>query len=103
LQYLFDQGFAFFLLDERRDLLLPKIPGLPEPIQDHIDDWRVRHYFVVRPEGCFRLSPTAKLHRFNESCAEARDGLFQLTKDRCAVAHVFNNAVIAAAVAHTTA
>jgi transcriptional regulator with XRE-family HTH domain len=38
LQSLFDLGLGFFLLDERRDLLLPSIAGQRKSITDHIDD-----------------------------------------------------------------
>lgn len=54
LQSLFDLGPAFFLLDERRDLLLPTIPGLAKPSADHIENWRVRHFLLVSRHGCFQ-------------------------------------------------
>jgi transcriptional regulator with XRE-family HTH domain len=77
LNSLFDMGFAFLLLDERRDLLLRSVPGLPRPEQDFIDDWRIRHYLLVGRHGCFQLETTGLLHRFDKGCREAGDELWR--------------------------
>jgi transcriptional regulator with XRE-family HTH domain len=76
LNSLFDMGFAFLLLDERRDFLLRSIPGLPKPESDCINDWRVRHYLLVTRNGCFQQETTGLLHRFDKGCTDAGAALF---------------------------
>lgn len=78
LQELFDLGFAFFLLDENRDVLLKSIPGLGRPSTDHIPDWIVRHYVLVAPHGCFQLDENSPLHKYNENCRSAGETLLTL-------------------------
>ena len=95
LQSLFDLGLAFFLLDERRDLLLPAIPGLPKPSADHIENWRVRHYLLVARHGCFQAGCADTLHRFNDSCRSAGDSLFNAIKEEDKGLYVFGNALFA--------
>jgi transcriptional regulator with XRE-family HTH domain len=77
LDSLFDMGFAFFLLDERRDLLLRSVPGLPRPETDFLDDWRIRHYLLVGRHGCFQHEATGPLHRFDRGCREAGEELWR--------------------------
>ena len=80
LNSLFDMGFSFLLLDERRDLLLRSVPGLPRPETDFIDDWRIRHYLLVGRHGCFQQETTGPLHRFDRGCREASDALWRRDK-----------------------
>jgi transcriptional regulator with XRE-family HTH domain len=77
LNSLFDMGFAFFLLDERRDLLLGSAPGLPKPEANFIDDWRILHYLLVGRHGCFQQETTEPLHRFDSGCREAGEALWR--------------------------
>jgi hypothetical protein len=97
LQSLFDLGFAFFLLDEKGDLLLPDIPGQPRPSAGHIENWRIRHYLLVSRHGCFQTGVFGALHRFNEACPAAGDALFNAVKKRGEAVHAFRNAVYAVA------
>jgi transcriptional regulator with XRE-family HTH domain len=95
LRELFDLKLAFLVLDEQKDLLLPKSNGL-EPLKPFIDDWRVRYFVVVPQHGCFRLSPADKLHRFNEECSEATAAVFRAVSSReIPGLHVYNNAMVA--------
>ena len=95
LQSLFGLGFAFLLLDERRDLLLPDVPGLPPPAQQCIEDWRVRHSLLVARHGCFQASSDEPLHRFHEGCRVAANTLFRMVKEEGAGVCVFRNALYA--------
>jgi transcriptional regulator with XRE-family HTH domain len=95
LRSLFDLELAIFLLDERRDLLLPSI-GMLKPAKPYIDDWRVQHFLVVPRHGCFRLSPIEPLHRFNETCPAAGDALFRAINEQENIGvEVFGNALYA--------
>ncbi len=89
---LFDRGFVFFLLDESRDLLLSPIGDL-KPIQDHIKDWRVRYFMLVPRNGCFRLSNTEPLHRFNQSCEAAANVLLRRVREVNVPIYVYSNAL----------
>ncbi len=77
LNSLFGMGFAFLLLDERKDLLLGSAPGLLKPEIDFIDDWRIRHYLLVGRYGCFQQETTGLLHRFDSCCREAGEALWK--------------------------
>jgi transcriptional regulator with XRE-family HTH domain len=77
LNELLGMGFAFLLLDERRDLLLRSVPGLPKPESDFIDDWRIRHYLLVGRHGCFQQETTGSLHRFDGGCRDAGEALWK--------------------------
>jgi transcriptional regulator with XRE-family HTH domain len=94
LERLFDFGFSFFLLDEQRELMLHS-SGLLKPERDHMD-LKVRHFFLVPTHGCFQLSRTEPLHRFNERCIAAGDALFRTIKEENTGAYVYKNALVAA-------
>jgi transcriptional regulator with XRE-family HTH domain len=94
LQRLFDFGFLFFLLDERRDLILHP-SGTLKPLRDYID-LKVRHFFLVPRHGCLQSSRTEPLHRFNEQCAVAGETLFRTVKEEGAGTIVYTNALYAA-------
>lgn len=96
LQSLFGMGLAIFILDERRDLLLPTIGDL-KPISDCMD-CRVQHTMIIPRLGCFRLDATEPLHLFNDSCAVAGKALFRTAKhhDIGMQVHVYSNALWAA-------
>jgi transcriptional regulator with XRE-family HTH domain len=79
---LFDMGFAFLFLDERKDLLLHSVPGLPKPESECIDDWRVRHYLLVGRYACFQEETTEPLHRFDKACRDADAALFGRLKNK---------------------
>jgi transcriptional regulator with XRE-family HTH domain len=70
LQLLFDLGQAFFIVDERRDFILPDSGGL-QPTQRCIPNWRVLYYVVVPRHGCFQAGPEKPMHRFNSDCRES--------------------------------
>jgi transcriptional regulator with XRE-family HTH domain len=76
---LFETGLEIFILDERRDLLLPIVGGV-KPLSDHME-WRVQHIMVVPRNGCFRLSPNESLHAFNDSCPQAAETLYRAAKN----------------------
>jgi hypothetical protein len=96
LQSLFGLGLAIFILDERRDLLLPSIGDL-KPISDCMD-CRVQHTMIIPRHGCFRLNATEPLHLFNDSCSVAGEALFRAAKhhDIGMPVHVYSNALWAA-------
>ena len=91
---LFALKLAIFLLDERRDVLL-RNDGFLKPERPYIDDWRIRYFLVVPRHGCFRMNPSAPLHRFNETCAAAGDAVFHAVKNQDVGLHVFANALVA--------
>lgn len=91
---LFDLKLAMFVLDERRDLILPK-NGFLKPEKPYIDDWRVQYFLVVPRHGCFRTSPSAPLHRFNENCAAAGEAVFRAATHGDAGIHIFTNVLVA--------
>jgi transcriptional regulator with XRE-family HTH domain len=78
---LFGFGFAIFVIDERKDLILPQTGDL-KPVKDYIDDWRVRHFRLIPRHGCFQLDSDAQMHRFNPECSAAGDVLLGLSKSR---------------------
>ena len=90
---LFAMKLAIFIVDERRDLLLPK-SAFVAPGKPYIDDWRVQYFLVVPLHGCFRTNPSGPLHRFNEDCRGAGDAVFDALK-RNAGLHVCANALVA--------
>ena len=94
LQALFDLKQAIFLMDERRDFILPSSGDL-KPVRDHIDNWRVQHFLVVPLHGCFQLSPTEPLHRFNGSCRSAGEAMFRVMKEEREGALVYSDALVA--------
>jgi transcriptional regulator with XRE-family HTH domain len=94
LERLFDFGFSFFLLDEQRDLVLHS-SGMLKPEKDHMD-LKVRHFFLVPTHGCFQLSRTEPLHRFNARCTAAGDALFRTIKEHGTGTYVYKNALVAA-------
>src|SRR3984885_12912155 len=96
LQSLFGMGLAVFILDERRDLLLPSIGEL-KPLSDCMD-CRVQHTMIIPRHGCFRLDATEPLHLFNDSCSVAGEALFRMAKqhDIGVPVHVYSNALWAA-------
>jgi transcriptional regulator with XRE-family HTH domain len=93
---LFALKLAIFILDERRDLILPK-SGFLKPEKPYIDDWRVQYFVVVPRHGCFRTDASAPLHRFNEDCAAAGDAVFHAVTHEDVGLHVFANALVAMA------
>ncbi|SRR5437667_1394331 len=94
LQALFDLKQAIFLMDERRDFILPSSGDL-KPVRDHIDNWRVQHFLVVPLHGCFQLSPTEPLHRFNGSCRSAGEAMFRVMKEEREGALVYSDTLVA--------
>jgi transcriptional regulator with XRE-family HTH domain len=96
IQSLFEMGLVIFILDERRDLLLPSIGDL-KPQSDYMD-CRVQHTMIVPRHGCFRLDATEPLHLFNDSCSVAGESLFRAAKhhDIGMPVHVYSNALWAA-------
>jgi transcriptional regulator with XRE-family HTH domain len=93
LHELFASGFAFFLLDERRDLRLSTIGGI-QPEQSFIENWAVRYFLLVPRHGCFNLDKDTPLHRFNEDCREAGNTLFRSIREGTGL-HVYTNALCA--------
>ena len=81
LQELVDLGFAFFMLDERRDILLKPLNGIA-PKEDHIPNWGIRHYLLVARHGCFQLDRSSPLHQFNESCPSCGETLLRYSGNR---------------------
>ena len=94
LQELFDLGFAFLILDERRDILLNSGPGLT-PIADHIPNQEIRYYLLVAPQGCFQIDASSPLHRFNASCQLGGETLLMTAKTSDLGVLVYGNALIA--------
>lgn len=94
LQKLFDFGFAFYLMDESRDLFLPTIGEL-RPAIDYIENWCVRYFMLVPRHGCFRLTPADQLHRFSGDCRAAGEAFFRTAKQESTGAHVYANALYA--------
>jgi transcriptional regulator with XRE-family HTH domain len=90
---LFDLKLAMFILDERRDLIFPK-NGFLKPEKPYIDDWRVQYFLVIPRHGCFRASPSAPLHRFNENCTAASEAVFQAATHEDGI-HIFTNVLAA--------
>ena len=93
LQSLFGLGLAIFILDERRDLLLPSI-GDVKPVSDYMD-CHVQHTMIIPRHGCFRLDATEPLHLFSDSCSVAGEALFRAAKhhDIGMPVHVYSNAL----------
>ncbi len=91
---LFDLKLAMFILDERRDLILPK-NGFFKPEKPYSEDWRIQYFFVVPRHGCFRTSPSAPLHRFNENCAAASEAVLRAATHENAGIHIFTNVLVA--------
>ncbi len=75
---LFEIGLEIYILDERRDLLLPSV-GEVKPLSDHME-CRVQHIMVVPRNGCFRLSPDQSLHAFSDSCPQAGENLYRAAR-----------------------
>src|SRR5216683_2762776 len=94
LQNLFDMGFAFYIMDECRDLFLRPTAGL-KPITDHIEDWRVRYFMLVPHCGCFQLTRMDQMHWFNGKCRAAGEAFFRTVKQENTSAHIFTNALYA--------
>ncbi len=94
LQELVDLGFAFFMLDERRDILLKPLNGIA-PKEDHIPNWGIRHYLLVARHGCFQLDRSSPLHQFNESCPSCGETLLTLLREQGSGAMVYANALFA--------
>ena len=92
---LFNFNLAFYLLDERRDLILPRTNPDLVPAKDFIDDWRIRYFALVPRHGCFQLGRTVPLHRFNPDCRDAGEAFFSTQKQINTGAHVYKNAAIA--------
>lgn len=67
---LFEMKLAMFIIDERKDQMLSEVGGLV-PSKPYIENWRTRYFAVVPLHGCFRLSESHALHRFNPDCSEA--------------------------------
>lgn len=95
LQSLFELGFAFYLLDERKDLLLPRIGADLQPTKDHIDDWTIRYFVLVPRHGCFHLDKAAPLHRFDQNCRAAGEAMFLTHKRGDTGAYIYKNAIYA--------
>jgi transcriptional regulator with XRE-family HTH domain len=91
---LFALKLAIFILDERRDLVLPK-NGFLKPEKPYTEDWRVQYFLVVPLHGCFRMNPAEPLHRFNENCPAAGDAVFHAVTHQDVGLHVFANALFA--------
>jgi hypothetical protein len=88
LRSLFDLGFAFYMIDERKDLLLPRSGSC-------IDDWRVRYFMLVPRHGCFRLTTSEPTHRFDGSCGAAGEAVFNMVKRENTGFFVFTNGLYA--------
>jgi transcriptional regulator with XRE-family HTH domain len=91
---LFDLNLAFFILGERRDILLRDTEFL-KPEKPYIDDWRIQYSFVVPRHGCLQTSPAAPVHRFDRNCEEAGEAVFRAIKEENVGLHIFNNALVA--------
>jgi transcriptional regulator with XRE-family HTH domain len=91
---LFDLKLAMFILDERRDLILPK-NGFFKPEKPYSEDWRIQYFLVVPRHGCFRTSPSTPLHRFNDNCVAAGEALFHAATHEDVGIHIFANALVA--------
>ncbi len=96
LSALFHLNLAFFILGERRDILL-RDTGVLKPEKPYINDWRTQYFLVVPRHGCFQLSPSAPLHRFDRNCVKAGESVFQAIKEENVGLHIFKNALIAIA------
>ena len=94
LQSLFDLGLAFYLLDEQRDLLLQPTLGGLTPTERCID-WRIRYFALVPRYGCFQLSRSGPLHRFDQSCSSAAQAFLQTQKNSDTGAFIYKNALYA--------
>jgi transcriptional regulator with XRE-family HTH domain len=94
LQELFDFGFAFLILDERRDILLNSGNGLT-PIADHIPNQEIRYYLLIVPHGSFQIDANSPLHRFNGSCPLSGETLLKAAKTQDLGILVYANALIA--------
>jgi transcriptional regulator with XRE-family HTH domain len=90
LEELFERGFAFFVVDENRDILLPS-----SATSSHIPDFRVRHYHLIGIHNCFRSSEQSPLHRYNANCPNAGEALPELTRKEQSNVEVFGNALCA--------
>lgn len=97
LKTLFDSGFEFFCLDERRDLLLRHVPGLPAPQPDFVEGWIFRHFLLVGRHGCFQVSEDQQLHRFAVECRRAGEELLSIVNEPGKGAMVFTDALKAIA------
>ena len=93
LERLFDLDFAFYLLDERRDLFLRPALGI-KPDRNYVEDWCIRYFALVPRHGCFQLSRTERLHRFDSSCEEGRRAFFRTQKPNVGT-FVYTNALFA--------
>jgi transcriptional regulator with XRE-family HTH domain len=94
LEALFDLGFAFYILDECRDLFLQPTVGMTL-IKDYIDDWRVRYFALVPSHACFQLTQTEPLHRFDQNCDAAGQAFFRTQRHANTGAYVYKNALFA--------
>jgi transcriptional regulator with XRE-family HTH domain len=94
LHELFGLGLAFFVMLERKDLILPDM-GQLKPIQPCIDNWRVLYHLVVPRYGCFQVDSEKTMHRFNPACHEAGETIFRAVKEAQGGALVYSNALFA--------
>jgi hypothetical protein len=95
LESLFEHNLAFYVMDERGDLLLGN-DGALKAEKSYMDDWRVRHFVLVPRHGCFRLGSSEPLHRFDEDCPSSKDALFRaVTQRNTPDAHVVADALVA--------
>ncbi len=94
LQSIFDLGLAFYLLDEHKDLLLKPALGGVKPYKDCID-WRIRYFLLVPRHGCFCLSRSEPLHRFDTACDGAQKAALRTQKLPCREAVIYKNALYA--------
>jgi transcriptional regulator with XRE-family HTH domain len=92
LEELFERGFAFFVVDENRDILLPSSAA-----SSHIPDFRMRHYHLIGIHNCFRNPEQGPLHRFNATCTTAGETLLKLSRNEQSSVEVFGNALCAVA------
>lgn len=92
LQSLFDMELAFFVMDERKDVILPDLGHL-KPTKRCIDNWRVLYYLVVPRHGCFQVGEASPLHRFNQTCEDSGQTIFRAIKQSDGGALVYGNAL----------
>jgi len=69
---LFELGLAIFTIDEKRDVILPRVPDV-QPVKPHIDDWRIRHHVLVPRYGCYQHSGGTSTDLMRDARMERRN------------------------------
>jgi transcriptional regulator with XRE-family HTH domain len=90
LEKLFGMGFAFYLVDEQIDLFLPALNETIKPTTDHID-WHIRHFALVHKSGCFQMSKTEPLHRFDQKCQAGGRAFLRALKEPKTGVYTYTN------------